>query len=91
MKAGQTRPRPIITKFLRFTDKVDVFQNKRKLEKPLGISEDLPVAIRKARQVLFPLMKQEREKGRRVSIAYPARLIVDGKLIKEVDPMDFNV
>ena len=82
-KSDQGKPRPIIAKFLRFQQREKVRGARTTLPKGLGISEDHPQEIRDARQQLVPLMRGE---GKEAWIVYPARLIVDGRLYKEISP-----
>ena len=85
-REGATKPRPIIAKFLRYTDKAEILAQRRRLQRPVGIAEDLPMPTRKARQSLMEDLKRARDSGKRASIAYPARLIVEGVMVREVDP-----
>ena len=88
-REGNSKPRPIIARFLRYTDKSEILAQRRRLQRPMGVSEDLPLPTRKARQSLGQEVKDARDSGKRASIAYPARLIIDGQLVREVDPASF--
>lgn len=65
---SSTRPRPIVVKFLRFKDKLEVLSNAKALKGTnIYINEDFPEAVRLKRKELLPAMKAAREKG---DIAY---------------------
>ena len=87
---SSTRPRPIIANFLNFSDKEKIRSLHHKLPRPLGVSDDLPLDIRKARESLLPELKELKNRGKKASIAYPARLIADGKVVKDLDIIEYK-
>ena len=84
------QPRPIITAFLDFRDKETVRMARSQLSHPKGVGEDFPLPIRKARESLRPELAELKKSGRRATIAYPARLIDEGKVVKTADILAFN-
>ena len=82
-KAG--RPRPIIVNFLDYRQREAIRAERSKLKHPHGISEDLPFQVRKARESLIPELKELKQRGKNCSIVWPARLLVEGNVVKEVD------
>ena len=85
---GKPFPRPIIVNFLDFRDKELVRRSSGDLGsagvpgKKVTVSEDFPIQIRKARESLVPEMKDCKRAGKRATIAYPARLVVDGEVVR---------
>ena len=74
------KPRPVIAKFLRFTDKQNILRNSRKLKGTnVFINEDLCEASMVKRRDLLPQLKQARGQGK---IAYfsHARLVIQDPL-----------
>ena len=68
----QDRTRPIVVKFSRFKDKMNVLRNAFKLKgSKVGINEQFPAEINERRKLLLPILKQEKSKGN------PARLVID--------------
>ena len=78
-------PRPIVTTFIDKKQRLVVWGNRFVVNKPFGVSEDLPPEIRKARTALVPQMKQLKLQGKRAFIAFPAILISDTIVIKRID------
>ena len=81
-------PRPIIVAFSFFKDTEDILSNARSLKgTPFGISRDYPPEITRARQALWPRLKEAREnRFNHVTIGYPAKLIVNGAIICNLFP-----
>ena len=79
-------PRPIIVAFSFFRDTEDILSQARSLKgTPFGISRDYPPEI--TRQELWPRFKEAREdRFNRVTIGYPAKLIVNGAIICDLFP-----
>ena len=48
-----------------------------------GISKDLPDALRKARKNLEADRREARQEGIKATVAYPAKLIVDGVVVRD--------
>ena len=62
------RPRPIMIKFLRYKDKMDVLGKAKDLKgTKIYVNEDYTEAVRLKRKELIPAMKAARERG---DIAY---------------------
>ena len=85
-----SRPRPIIVNFSNFNDRERIWSVRHKLRRPLGISEDFPLEVRKARDSLIPELKELKNRNKKASIAYPARLVSEGKVVREVNVIDFK-
>ena len=84
------KPRPVIVNFLNFADKEKIRSLHHKLQRPLGISEDLPYDVRKARESLLPELRELKNRGKKASIVYPARLISEGHVIHDLNVIDFK-
>ena len=68
---GNSKPRPIIIKCLRFKDKQEILQNTKKLEGTnYGVSEDFIESVREKRQKLRPHMLHARQQGKRAFLNY---------------------
>ena len=76
------KPRPLIARFLDFKDKMAVKEGRVNLSRDLGISEDLPFAIRQARRRLHDDLEKAKSEGKVAWISYPARLFVDYKEVR---------
>ena len=64
LNPSQDKPRPIIARFLRYSDRELVMSRAKKLKgKGLGISADLPKDIVKRRKELMPKFKKAKEDG----------------------------
>ena len=86
------KPRPLIALFLDFKQRETVRKAARQHLKPpthFGVSEDLPVEIRKARQSLSAQLKELRERGKRVTVLYPCKLLCDGEIVENIDVVKF--
>ena len=79
-------PRPIIVLFGDYRDKEKVKKAKTVLPSSMHVSDDLPYAVRLARRELQAEAKEYFDKGYRTHIAYPARLIANGREIRRVEP-----
>ena len=89
-----TQPRPIIVNFRDYQDVELILQNAKKLkDTPFGINRDYPKEIINARSKLWPMFKKARDDNRNgnVYIGYPAKLIVNGKVISDQFPNWRNV
>lgn len=79
------KPRPVIAGFVLHQDREKVRKLGRQLaNKPFSMFEDFPREIREARQQLLPELKQLKSQGKRATIVYPAKLIAEGRLVKEI-------
>ncbi len=75
----------MIVAFLDYQDREAVRSKRSKLPATVSMAEDFPLPIRRARESLLPELKEIKNSGKRATIAYPAKLIVEGKLVKEID------
>ena len=80
------KPRPLIARFLDFNDRERVRDARRQLPKTIRVSEDLPWQIRQARTQLSAALDEAKKKSANSWIAYPARLLVDGKEVDYIRP-----
>lgn len=81
--------RPIIVNFRDFGDTEMIMHNAKKLKNtPYSVDYDLPKEIQTARKMLWPVYKQCRSENPRanVKLVYPARLLVDGRLVQDELP-----
>ena len=84
-KPGKTRP--IIVCFRDYPDVEVVLSNSKALQgKRQGISRDIPDPLRKARSNLEADRRKARQDGKRAVIAYPAKLVVDGVVVRDEIP-----
>lgn len=87
---GQTKPRPIIAGLRDYPDVELVMSRASRLRGTrIGISRDYPDEIRRARQKMEGQRRQARTDGKRATIAYPAKLIIDGHVTRDEFP-DWN-
>ena len=49
------------------------------------MADDLPREIREARKTLHSEMNELKKQGKRVTIAYPCKLICEGKVVHNID------
>ena len=85
-RAGAAKPRPVIVRFLDRKDREKVKWSGKNLPPGISVSEDFPVEIREARKRLVPDLKAAKRDNREAWIAFPARLIVEGKEVKVIKP-----
>ena len=85
------KPRPIIVCFSEYKEKEHVRSKRFDLQKPFGISEDLPIEIREARKHLQSKLETEKRNGKKAAIIYPCRLISDGQIIESIDVAEFSL
>ena len=86
------RKRPIIVNFRDFCDTEAIMGNAHLLRgTPFSVDHDLPKEINAARKLLWNEVKSIKEKKPRAKcqIIYPAKLLVDGKLVRDELP-DWN-
>ena len=79
------RPRPIICLFLDHKQKELIKSKRFSLQAPFGMADDLPREIREARKTLQGEMNELKKQGKRVTIAYPCKLICEGKVVHNID------
>ncbi len=80
-----SQPRPIIVNFMDFRQRESVRAARIQLRHPFGISEDFPWEVRKARESLQPELREMKRNNKRGAIVWPARLLCEGQIVKEVD------
>ena len=85
------RPRPIICLFLDHKQKEAIKSKRFGLKAPFWMADDLPKEIREARKSLQAEVKELKNQGKRVTIAYPCKLICEGKLFKNIDILSINL
>ena len=91
-RMGRFKPgvcRPVIAAFRDYQDTEDIMSNARKLKGTnLRVNRDYPVEIVEARKALFPLYKEYRDQNKynKVSIQYPAKLLVNGVIKHDLFP-----
>ena len=77
------KPRVIIARFLRYTDREAVFSLRASLDKEseVGIGPDLPKDVVDMRKPLIPKMLEARKQGKHAAFsrAEPYKLFIDGK------------
>lgn len=91
-KPNSTSSRPIIVRFLRFTDKEEVMSVARKelKDKVFSMYDDIPKDLYDLRKQQQKKFKQARDKGYRVhfSKAHPDQLFVNGKFLPPDQPLE---
>ena len=90
-RGGRTsvQPRPIIVNFRDYEDVEIILENAKKLKGTnFGINRDYPKEIVSARSKLWPEYKKAREENSKgeVYIGYPAKLIVNKKVVRDEFP-----
>ena len=86
-KIGTTRQ--ILAAFRDYRDTELIMGNTRKLKGTLlSVNRDYPIEIIEARRDLYPMYKDWRDQNRynKVSIQYPAKLIVNGEIKHDMFP-----
>ena len=91
-KPNSTSSRPIIVRFLRFTDKEEVMSVARKelKDKFFSMYDDIPKDLYDLRKQQQKKFKQARDKGYRAhfSKAHPDQLFVNGKFLPPDQPLE---
>ena len=92
-KPGSSKPRPIIVAFRDYYDTEVILQQVQSLKGTnYAVCRDYPREITEARNTLWPHYRKARETAsNKVSIKYPARLIVNGHTTHDMFPDWFNV
>ena len=80
-----SQPRPIIVNLLDFRQREVIRSARSGLRHPFGISEDFPFEVRKARESLMPELRELKRNNKKCSIVWPAKLLCEGEIVKEVD------
>ncbi len=87
---SSTRPRPVIVKFLRYKDKLEVISKAKALKgMNIFINEDFPEAVQQKRKELLPAMWAARERGEIAYLRYD-KLIVHSPSQKPVPGQRHN-
>ncbi len=71
---------------LSYSNKEKVGKTKRSLPRNITVSEDMPYEVRMARKQLQPEVNDLNANGQRAWLAWPAKLIVNGREVKKVRP-----
>ena len=83
----QVRSRPIIVNFRDFHDTERIMTNVYMLRNtPISVDLDLPKEINEARKRLWPKLKEAKNKRYKAHIVYPAKLLVEGKVVQNEFP-----
>ena len=92
-RPNQTKPRPIIVAFRDFGDTELVLERAPNLRgTQYSVTRDYPKEISDARNALWPQYRKARENpSSKVSIRFPARLVVDGVTIQDMFPDWYKV
>lgn len=81
-KPGASKPRPIVAKFNYHQDRETIRRNAMKLRGTnIGIGEQFPAEIVKARKELYPELKKGKHEGKQAKLVRD-KLIIDGKVFK---------
>ena len=80
------RPRPLIARFLDYQDRERIWRGKKHLPSEIRVVEDHPFPVREARRKLVPELVAAKQAGRQAWIAFPARLLVDGREVRAIKP-----
>ena len=93
-RSANARPRPLIALFRDYQDVELVLSNANKLQgTPFGINRDYPREIINARKTLLKEKKDLKLKypSANISIQYPAKLVCDKRVVKDMFPNWFSV
>lgn len=85
----RNRIRPVIVAFQEYVVTESIIKKGNVLrDSNYSVSRDYPIEITRARKTLWPSYKQLKQQNplSRVAIVYPARLILDGKTMKDLFP-----
>ena len=85
---SQTLRRPIIVAFGKYHNTETILETAYMLRgSEFSVSRDLPKEISNARRRLMPQYKQQKQiRGNKVTIEYPAKLVVNGRVIADCFP-----
>jgi archaellum component FlaC len=68
-RPGNSKPRPIVAKFLKFPDKESIKSSSKKLKgTDLGISDQFPKEIVEKRKVIYPILKKAKDDAHKVKL-----------------------
>ena len=91
---NRSRSRPIIVSFLESSSVQSVLSNAHKLKgSPYSINKDFPQEIANARKSLWGEYKQLKQNypHSNINIVYPAKLIKDGRIVRDLFPRWNNI
>lgn len=89
-KPTKNSPRPIVARFLYYSDLKNVLANANKLRnKSFSISEQFPEAIETVRKTLYPVAKHHRRRGDQVKMVRD-RLYINGQQYEPNPPVSFQ-
>ena len=83
-KVGKIRP--LIVLFVNWSDKEAVREKRKSLPEGIYCTNDVPYEVRQAKKSLQPDVAAAHARGDRCHVAFPARLIVNGREVKRVTP-----
>ena len=82
-KNNTKRPRPIVAKFEHYKHKELIKSRGRELRGTgYGLNDQFPREIQERRKKLLPVLKLQREKGRKAALSVD-KLYIDGKLFRD--------
>ena len=83
--ADRDKPRPIIARFQKYPDVVEILKKRRNLDRNdgYGIGSDLPKKVIELRKPQRPRVLEARKEGRTAffSRAEPWKLVIDGRFV----------
>lgn len=85
-KRDDNTPRPIIVRFLRFSDREKIWKKGSTLKGTnYKMYEDFPRSIQEARKAQLPALKQARKNNKRAnfSATFPDKLYIEGKCVND--------
>ncbi len=84
-KETSSKSRPVIVYFEEFKDKERVKKSGKELKgKSYSVAEDFPREVRIAREKLVIDLKKYKKEGKKCTILYPAKLLVEGEVVREI-------
>lgn len=80
----EIRPRPIVARFLYYNDLAYVLECAKRLRgKPYGINQQFPAEIENRRRSLYPVMKEAKNRGKRVKLVRDRLFINNEEYVSE--------
>jgi hypothetical protein len=80
----EIKPRPIVARFLYYNDLAYVLECAKRLKgEPYGINQQFPAEIENRRRSLFPVMKEAKNRGKRVKLARDRLFINNEEYVPE--------
>jgi hypothetical protein len=85
--ASSLKPRPLLASFKHQEDVRSVLKEAKALKsRGISVAKDYPEEIRRARETLWPDLKSAKKSGKEAFIAFPAKLIVDKRVVADLYP-----